>query len=118
MRFDLTRPCKDCPFRTDIRPYLHPERAREIAEYMTKEGKTFPCHKTVTYDGPRDRSKEQHCAGALIFAENTGGVERNQMLRIAMRLRIFDPEALDTTSPVYRSVEDMVRAADDMARTM
>jgi len=33
MRFDLKTPCKDCPFRTNIRSYLHPERAYEIATY-------------------------------------------------------------------------------------
>jgi hypothetical protein len=30
MNFDLVRPCGDCPFRSDKRAYLRPERVREI----------------------------------------------------------------------------------------
>lgn len=37
MNFDLKRPCANCLFRTDIRPFLHSERAREICDAMLLE---------------------------------------------------------------------------------
>jgi ribosomal protein S27AE len=54
MRFDLTRPCKDCPFRPDTHFDLRPERVREILGDTRKGGKwwpapSFPCHNTVDY---------------------------------------------------------------------
>lgn len=54
MRFDLTRPCGNCPFRSDEPFYLRPERVREILG--GGKGKawwpspSFVCHKTIDYD--------------------------------------------------------------------
>lgn len=37
MKFDLTHPCKDCPYRTDVVPYLKQDRAEEIfVDYVIK----------------------------------------------------------------------------------
>ncbi|NLZ23939.1 hypothetical protein HB371_18385 [Acinetobacter baumannii] len=46
-KFVLKASCKDCPFRKDSGGYLHPERVREIVNYMSKDDALFPCHKTV-----------------------------------------------------------------------
>ena len=44
MRFDLTTPCKNCPFRTDSTriTFAARERAEEIEEQAYRRG--FPCH--------------------------------------------------------------------------
>lgn len=48
MKFEMTSPCENCPFRTDKPFFLGPERAREIADALFAD-KTFSCHKTVDY---------------------------------------------------------------------
>jgi len=108
MRFNLKRPCANCPFRKDAQGYLDPERAREIA--MTKG--TFACHKTITHDeetgdgitGP----DSSHCAGYLIMREKLNKPSR--MMRIAERLGMYDHTALDMSAPVFDSVREMVEA--------
>ena len=125
MRFDLRRPCPECPFTTGPRAVrgLHPARVRELAEGARSwQGQTFACHKTVDYSrtdedghtpgGPR----EQHCAGALIFS--IAGGYSTQMMRIAERLRLFNPDALledpAVVRSVYGSVEEMIRGHEIM----
>jgi len=108
MSYGKTTPCDNCPFRTDIPGYLSSDRVEEIA---TNDGE-FPCHKTTNHDddtGERVSSgKEVMCAGFLIFREKTSGP--NQMMRIAERLRLYDPEGLDMEAPVYDSLEEMKEA--------
>ena len=111
MRFDLTAPCKNCPFRTDITFYLTKARVYEIWEGITDGDATFACHKTVDYseDGDAKRSdKEQHCAGALIALERRN--RPNQMMRIAERLGLYDRTKLDMDEPVFNDADDMARA--------
>lgn len=100
--YALTKPCKDCPFRTDVDPYLRPNRASEIADSIQR-GADFPCHKTTAED-PEDDSvrvattDSKTCAGSLILQAKTG--QFNQMARIGMRIGVFDPDALDLDAPV------------------
>lgn len=107
MKFDLNRPCSDCPFRSD-RPFPL-RRAGDILRALTQGNKTFSCHKTVTYTnrGPRQTEKTQHCAGALLFVKQTGAA--NQLIQIAERLGLYDPSKLSTNVPVYKSIEQMVK---------
>lgn len=114
--YGLTTPCKDCPFRTDIKPYLRPGRLEEIQEGL--ERGEFPCHKTTTLeDDPEGGSrrtntnKEMHCAGALILKEKLG--ESSQMMRIAERLGLYDHTKLDMDAPVYDSWEEMIEAQEE-----
>lgn len=58
----MKKPCANCPFRSDVKPFLHPARAVEIAN-----ADSFVCHKTL---GPADDegdgtivSSSQECAG-------------------------------------------------------
>jgi hypothetical protein len=99
MKFDLKRPCKECPFRNDRPGYLYPERVEEITDALFN-GHTFQCHKTI---GKRE---EQHCAGATIFLE--ANERPNQMMRICERLGFYDRHALDMSSPVFTDAEDMI----------
>lgn len=114
MKFDLKTPCNNCPFRTDVKPYLRPRRAIEISNSIA-EGLTFSCHKTNEFVDDEDGFSEtletensQHCAGALILLvkEETP----HQFLRIVERLGLFDPSKLDMKAPVYKSANKMIAA--------
>jgi hypothetical protein len=114
MRFDLRKPCPQCPFRPSAGGYLHPERAREIALAVTEGNVTFTCHKTIS--GEIDDEDEgiyrpgfgdQMCAGAMAFIEKCGAP--NQMLQIAERLGLRDPDRLlpAALDDIYGSVDEM-----------
>jgi len=111
MLYTLTKPCDNCPFRTNVTPYLSPERVSEIATAVLQCQGTFTCHKTTVASsesedgGMRDGPKAQHCAGALILLEK---LERpNQMMRICERLGLYDRHKLVMGAPVFDSFEDM-----------
>jgi hypothetical protein len=124
MKFDLKRPCGECPFRSDIRPYLTLPRAREIALGVAGRGGrggrgfgpgfTFSCHKTVTTLG--GKVAEQMCGGALAMLAKADLLWDNQMLRIAAGCRIFDPEGIDETAPVYDGPDEMIEAHKTVSR--
>lgn len=113
MRFDLARPCDNCPFRTDRDAFLSKERAAEIADALLPypgKDQTFACHKTLGYDEEAEettvRPKSQHCAGAMIVLEKMG--KPNQMMQISERLHFRDPAKLDMSSPVFDTMGDFV----------
>lgn len=112
MKFDLRRPCAECPFRNDRPGYLTEERAEEIADAVTSSrGSTFTCHKTTIPDPASDGEmmdgpNAQHCAGALILAEKGGTV--GQMVRIAERLGLYDASKLDMDAPIFEDAEEMI----------
>jgi len=107
MSYKLTSPCTNCPFRKDIKFYLTNGRVREIISAITNNGGTFDCHKTTGVDGP-ENIKRQHCAGALIMLEKAGILFSNQMVRIASRLGMFNPDRLDMNAPTFESPEEMI----------
>lgn len=120
MKYDLKRPCADCPFRTDIKPFLMRERAENIVNEIMFGTGNFPCHKTIDYENSGEdfqsakgvNGKElQMCAGAMIICEHSGNW--GQMLRISMRLGMFDPDKLDMGSPVFECPEDFLESQDD-----
>ena len=110
MKYELTAPCVQCPFRSDIRPFIAPERARQI---LTNNAE-FACHKTLDYqrpdeDGDATETKNtQHCAGVLIILEKEQ--RPHQMMRICERLGMYDASKLKMDAPVYDSIADAVRA--------
>lgn len=109
MKFDLKRPCKDCPFRTDINFYLRTDRVKEICHSITVDDATFACHKTTQHDDEGDlqvTKKSQHCAGALIMLEK---IDRpNQMTRIMERLGGYDRREMAMKAPVFDSPSHMI----------
>lgn len=76
----VKKPCKNCPFRNDVRPYLHPERAAEIAYAAQNPFSNFTCHSTIEYDGDEDIqgrstgdfSRAKTCAGFLTLRAQEG----------------------------------------------
>lgn len=110
--YGLTTPCSNCPFRTDITPYLMPGRVREIERSLDRC--EFPCHKTTEHDEDGDvrrSDKEMHCAGALILMEKEG--RSSQMMRISERLGMYDHRKLDMAAPVFDTFEAMEKAQKD-----
>jgi hypothetical protein len=109
VKFDLKKPCANCPFRSDIKFWLRLDRVEEILDSITQQQQTFACHKTTQHDDDGEhvpRSKEQHCAGALIMLERMN--KPNQMMRISERLGMYDRHGLDMTAPVFGSAEEML----------
>lgn len=78
---------------------------------IDSQGKTFACHKLVKRTDDAEYTEDYsgdtpHCAGALIFAEKNGNA--TQMMRIAERLRMYDPRRLMSDQAVVDSVFDDV----------
>lgn len=104
MRFDLTKPCKNCPFgvaETRIK-FACAERAEEIAESAYRNG--FPCHLSADYDerewvdGFVFGGNTQHCAGTIGMFLNDGnsewpGIDNDDEIATAASERLW--EALD-----------------------
>lgn len=107
--FAAVRPCKHCPFRNDITPFLRPERAADIAASLQR-GEDFPCHSTVDYSqtSAGDASNAARCAGAMIICEKTD--RPTQAMRIGERLGLYDRNALDMNAPVYDGFTEWVDA--------
>ena len=77
----MKKPCLHCPFRLDVRPFLHPDRAYEIACVSEDTRQTFPCHKTTCHDDEGEVTiygSEKECAGMLTLraGETDDGLPR------------------------------------------
>lgn len=118
MKFEMKRPCDNCPFLKKGGIRLTRARVREIAGGMLgSNGASFACHKTVEWDEEGDaeinRDKQQHCAGALIFAEKNGS--STQMMRWMERLGAYDAAALMSDKAAVKSVFSSLSAMEKTA---
>ncbi len=117
MKFDMTTPCNDCPFRKVGGIRISEGRTHEIASMMlSSNGGTFVCHKTSSdVSGKRLPEKDQvHCAGALIFAEKNDTA--TQMMRWMERIDLYDPKVLMASPAVnliFDDLDSMVYAASE-----
>lgn len=117
MKFTLTDPCKKCPFRTDIEPFLREQRAWEIGDGLLA-GHTFTCHETTVEaddDGDEESSMEdgpnaQHCAGAMIILEKI--CQPSQMMRICGRIGQYDRTKLNMKAPVFEGMDEFAEAQE------
>lgn len=124
MKFTLVRPCPKCPFRKDcLEGWLGETRASEIARSLLMGGQTFACHETTHFaesdDGEDEyapNGDEQHCVGAMILVDKEGAP--NQMLQIAERLNLRDPDIIDAAAAelVFDSEGDFVEHHTDPER--
>ncbi len=112
--FKLRRPCKNCPFRTDVPGYLRRGRAVQIARDVA-EGAPFYCHETTVLDDEGDEMEvgpdSQVCAGSLIALERDG--VGSGLTRVAERLGALDVSRLDMSAPVARSLAEFVNHHGD-----
>lgn len=110
--FALVGPCAHCPFRCDRPGFLSQERATRIVEEL-ESGSTFPCHKTIEYDGDgagERTAKTAFCAGALIILEKQEAP--NQAMRMGERLGLYDPSALRMDAPVHDDFDEFIDAQE------
>ena len=107
MKFDIKKPCKDCPFRKDVHPFLR--RAPEIAKSLSDDHNWFPCHETTgAATGRRVKPKDQsHCIGAAIVLWRSNKV--NVATRLALACELLDQEILDQPANVFDSLEEFVK---------
>jgi len=63
------KPCKNCPFRNDVKPYLTNEFAEELAYSTQNPYNSFSCHKTTEYDEDTEDMEvtkySKECAGFI-----------------------------------------------------
>lgn len=97
-----TRPCSNCPFRTDKPFYLPIERKLEIANNVLADG-FFPCHKANLEAAKLDDSIP--CKGAAKFIENVRGDYR---ANVCFRLSHESIGIVDNSVPVYKSKKDFL----------
>lgn len=100
----MKQPCKHCPYRTDVKPFLTPERGEELAYHAQNPYNSFTCHKTTVNDEEYGGEGEdmvatedsKECAGFLTLQHNENG----------MRL----PDGFEPALNVYCDVFDMIQA--------
>lgn len=74
----MKQPCKHCPFRNDVKPFLHPRRAEELAYATQNPYNSFPCHKTTEHDDESETGEmmvtetSKECAGFLTMKAQAG----------------------------------------------
>lgn len=86
MKFDLKKPCVDCPFvpGSSTNTTLSEGRIEGIVYDISHNDMSFTCHKTLDLPSP----DQQHCAGAMIYLEKQNNP--NQVMRIAERFGVYD----------------------------
>jgi hypothetical protein len=112
VNFDLCKPCDNCPFRREGGIRLFRTEAAKLASTVLLGVEFgFLCHKTVVFeedDGGQLRSKrhenEQHCAGALIFAEKNN--VPTMLMRKAEQDGAYSSGALMSGNPAVAEVFD------------
>ena len=107
MKWNLTMPCADCPFRKKGGIRLRAGRIRELWWYATdSQGAMFPCHKTTDREKANASHEASQCAGALALAEKLG--KANQAMRMMERLDLYDYRKItqEAKDAVWDSLED------------
>lgn len=106
IRFDLKRPCKDCPFLHETSVIMSPERRKEIADSLLAVGAPFPCHKTLDYtesERPPLDENSQFCAGALLSLAKDCLLMAALYPRLAAIMGNFVPDDL-----VWDAISDVI----------
>ena len=77
----MKKPCKHCPYRRDVKPFLTPARGEELACLTTNQYNSFYCHKTTESDDESDEGEmmvvnsSKLCAGFLTMQIEANGDE-------------------------------------------
>lgn len=72
----MKKPCEHCPYRRDVKPFLHPKRGEDLAYLAQNPYNTFPCHKTLDHDDEGETvitNQSKICAGFLTLQHNENG---------------------------------------------
>lgn len=119
IKFDLKKPCKDCPFLKTT-PY-HEGIADDLPNLWVsiEAGKAMhSCHKTDprsdSPEGQRYKGPLQHCAGLLTMMSNDVRLMCNPQ-RAAFHSGKWTGE-MDHSAPVYSSFREMLKFYYDEAK--
>ena len=130
MKWDLVRPCKNCPFSThDTRiKFATRSRAREIEEHAYREG--FPCHEHAEWveeeDDPiggggayfRQDGTTPHCFGAIyMYLRNGAGnvpwewaVEEDEDLEERWWAHLTSEQITAASRDVWETEQDFINS--------
>jgi hypothetical protein len=109
MKYHRTKPCKNCPFRTDCRQgWLGRARSQQISDDLDQG---FICHKTTT--GPP--SKRKQCAGAMLVLDNIG--QEHIYMQLAARLLGFSMRQIAGKNLVFCNLKEFVDHHSDLNGT-
>lgn len=65
----MKEPCKHCPYRRDVKPFVTQERFEELAHHAQNPYNSFTCHKTLESDEDGEglivTEKSLECAGFM-----------------------------------------------------
>lgn len=103
MKDYMKSPCGNCPFRSDLKPFLTPNRGADLACLSTNPYNSFPCHKTAVSDGDGSLGwgeKTKHCAGFTSMQVNNAGDN-------------FKPEGFEVSDLVYEDAFHMEQVYTD-----
>lgn len=97
MKFALTRPCDECPWRRDALPgRFPPERYHALLPSVQQGfGPMFACHKTPEHNMVA-------CAGYLLSPDSL----HNLLVRMNIG-RSFDPAAISSDVPMFERYREM-----------
>lgn len=110
--YAVKRPCDDCPFRREGGVRLEVPRILQIVNAITTNpGSTFACHKTTGVMCDPPPGGQQHCAGALVFADKLERLDYPQLHRIALRLGMLRPDELRDRDAVFDDLDEMLDSA-------
>jgi hypothetical protein len=103
----MEKPCKQCPYRRDVKPFLTPERGEELADLAGNPFNDFPCHKTTEED--------EHCEdGSMIATESSKSCAGFLTLLAAEQGLECLPEGFSPSfREVYSESWDMIGAYED-----
>jgi hypothetical protein len=118
MRYDLHRPCADCPFRRENGIRLSRQQAHSLlSSFVERQPVVLPCHKTTTMrsDGvPELAPDTQHCAGLFVLWQVKYKQQTAHMIA-AQESGLYDPSALQGADEVVDTMTEMLQlsTADD-----
>lgn len=101
----MSKPCEHCPYRQDVKPYLHPERGIELAYHAQNPYNSFPCHKTTVEDEDSEDGEmmctqnSKECAGFLTLQINEGA---------------DCPKGFTPSDKAYGCVDDMIYVYEEL----
>ncbi|URC15286.1 hypothetical protein GD1_162 [Paraglaciecola Antarctic GD virus 1] len=101
----MKSPCNSCPFRRDVKPFLYPARAEELAYGTSNPYNSFTCHKTLEHDEELEENyageKSKECAGFLSMQHNNNGKTS------------YDRDGFEPSELVYDDPCEMVEAYEE-----
>lgn len=109
IRYDLKRPCSDCPFTP--RAALHQGVGHDLGDALAVQimsgSAAHTCHKTDpradSPEGQRYQGEVQHCAGFLLMMERAS--DRQNSAQRACQDGRFDPKKLDRSVRTFTLLE-------------